>query len=203
MQCNAMQQLAVKRQLKTERMMDPLKSHGRKGCRKREESIGGDEEGPSEIKSQPLRYGYVSILGRRRVMDDHVVVMPPQILPGGYSFFAAYGGCGREAAAESCADKLHHCLEKLREEEGLDLGKVVMDCFSCLYENWNGQEAAEREGTSEAAAADGMVKFTAVVVAGEKGEVVVVNCGGSRAVLWSGGVALPLGSDHKVFGIYL
>lgn len=134
-------------------------------------------------------------------MEDHVVVMPPQNLPGGYSFFAAYGGSGRATVAETCAEKLHHCLEKLREEEGLDLGKVVMDCFSCMYENWSGQETAERDGTSEATAAEGMVKFTAVVVAGEKGEVVVVNCGGSRAVLWSGGLALPLGSDHKVFGI--
>jgi len=37
----------------------------------------------------------------------------------------------------------------------------------------------------------------AVVVVGKK-EIVVANCGDSRAVLCRGGVAVPLSRDHKV-----
>ncbi|XP_047971110.1 protein phosphatase 2C 51-like isoform X2 [Salvia hispanica] len=150
----------------------------RKGCRKREQSPG---EGPSE---RPLNYGLVSILGRMRVMRDPIMVMPPRSLPGGYSFFAAYG-CGAGAVvAETCSDKLHHCLERHAAavaEERIGWGQVVMDCFSSIYEEHTGSKR--------------MLKFTAVVAAPHKGEVVVVNSGGSRAVLWSGGVALPLWND--------
>ncbi|XP_057809985.1 probable protein phosphatase 2C 8 [Salvia miltiorrhiza] len=144
----------------------------RKGCRKR------DGEGPSESRSRPLKYGYVSILGRRRVMEDSVIVMPPRRLPCGYSFFAAHG-CGGPKLVETCTDKLHQCLEKRMaeavEEEGLAWDKLVMDCFTSMYEDWGG-----------------LLKFTAVLDLPDKDEMLLVNCGGSRALLWTGGVALPL-----------
>lgn len=174
-------------------MIDSMKAiHSRAtetriGCRKRDQATG-DGEGSSESKSRPLKYGYVSILGRRRVMEDPVMVMPPRRLPGGYSFFAAYGCSGGAKVAETCTEKLHECLEKHTAAEGLGWGKVVMDCFGSIYEDWSRPPA------------ETTLKFTAAVVALEKGEVVVVNCGGSRAVLWSGGVAVPLGTDsNKVF----
>ncbi|KAG6399398.1 hypothetical protein SASPL_140879 [Salvia splendens] len=125
-----------------------------------------------------------------RVMRDPIMVMPPRSLPGGYSSFAAYG-CGAGAMVpETCAEKLHHCLERHAAavaEDRIGWGQVVMDCFSSIYEEQTGSAAAKR-----------MLKFTAVVAAPQKGElVVVVNSGGSRAVLWSGGVALPLWNDHN------
>ena len=39
---------------------------------------------------------------------------------------------------------------------------------------------------------------TAAVVVVGKEEIVVANCGDSRAVLCRGGVAVPLSRDHKV-----
>lgn len=164
----------------------------RKGCRKADQPLG-DGEGPSGTKIRPLKYGYVSILGRKRVMEDPVMVVPPRKLPGGYSFFAAYGGRGRAKVGEACTDKLHRCLVKHTgetKEKELGWGKVVMDCFSNMFE----EAAPQSEGTT--------MKFTAVVVGAENGEVVLVNCGGSRAVLWSGGVASPLWNDnHKVIDV--
>ncbi|KAL1569178.1 protein-serine/threonine phosphatase [Salvia divinorum] len=159
----------------------------RKGCRKREQSPGDGREGPSESQTRPLNYGFVSILGRMRVMRDPIMVMPPRSLPGGYSFFAAYGCGGGAMLAETGAEKLHDSLERhtAAAEERMGWAKAVMDCFSSIYDEQTGSAAAKR-----------MLKFTAVVVAIETGEVVVVNSGGSRAVLWSGGMALPLWNDH-------
>jgi hypothetical protein len=43
-----------------------------------------------------------------------------------------------------------------------------------------------------------MIGSTAVVAVVGKEEVVVANCGDSRAVICRGGVAVPLSVDHKV-----
>lgn len=117
------------------------------------------------------------------------MVVPPRKLPGGYSFFAAYGGRDRAMVGEACTDKLQRCLAKHTaetKEKELGWGKVMMECFSNMFEE--ATAAQQSEGAT--------MRFTAVVVGVENGEVVLVNCGGSRAVLWSGGVASPLWNDN-------
>ncbi|KAI3468615.1 hypothetical protein Pfo_025278 [Paulownia fortunei] len=167
----------------------------------------GEGEGSSGSKSCGLVYGYVSMMGRRRVMEDAVTVAPPGWLAGEYSFFAVYDGHGGAKVAEKCGEKMHTCLEKhiekakkVPEEKDFDWEKVMVECFSGmdkdLEENRSGAEVVQREDRA-AAAAERMMGSTAVVVLVGKDEVVVANCGDSRAVLCRGGVAVPLSRDHK------
>ncbi|KAG8375099.1 hypothetical protein BUALT_Bualt10G0065100 [Buddleja alternifolia] len=158
------------------------------------------EEGSSERKSGELVYGHVSMIGRRRVMEDAVTVAPPGWLVGEYYFFAAYDGHGGDKVAQACGERLHKCLEKHIEkakkvpEEKLDWEKVMVECFSSMDEEF-GENVSRDE--SEQMEAERKMGSTAVVVLVGKEEVVVANCGDSRAVLCRGGVALPLSSDHK------
>ncbi|KAL3844483.1 hypothetical protein ACJIZ3_001886 [Penstemon smallii] len=139
------------------------------------------------------------MMGRRRVMEDAVTVAPRGWLDGEYSFFAVYDGHGGSKVAETCSERLHKCLEKhiveareKKDDKDFDWVKVMVDCFSGIDELF--EEAAERGGTT---GREKMMGSTAVVVLVGKEEVVVANCGDSRAVLCRGGAALPLSTDHK------
>ncbi|KAK4422517.1 putative protein phosphatase 2C 8 [Sesamum alatum] len=154
---------------------------------------------PGDLSGGALNYGFVSIMGRRRVMENAVTVVPPGRLAGKYSCFAVYDGDGGAMVAETCSVRLHKCLErhiertkKLPVDRDFDWGKVMLDCFGGADEEfWH--EVKEREGSSAAA----VLRFTAMVVVVGKEEVVVVNFGNSRAVLCRGGLAVPLSSDPK------
>ncbi|KAG8375098.1 hypothetical protein BUALT_Bualt10G0065000 [Buddleja alternifolia] len=162
---------------------------------RREESI---EEGYS---LEGLVYGHVSMIGRRRVMEDAVTVAPPGWLAGEYYFFAAYDGHGGAKVVETCGERLHKYLGKHKEkakkvpEENLDWEKVMAECFSSMDEEF-GENMSRDE--SEQTEAERIMGSTAVVVLVGKEEVVVANCGDSRAVLCRGGVAMPLSSDRKL-----
>ncbi|KAL2236703.1 probable protein phosphatase 2C 8 isoform X2 [Sesamum indicum] len=169
-----------------------------------ENSDGGPSggEGSSEGKNGGLVYGHVAMMGRRRAMEDAVTVAPPGWLAGKYSFFAVYDGHGGAEVAEKCREKMHNCLEKhiekaskIPEEKDFDWEKVMEDCF------WNMDvELDQTEKSGDEAAAveeERMMGSTAMVVLVGKEEVVVANCGDSRAVLCQRGVAVPLSRDHK------
>ncbi|KAK4490794.1 hypothetical protein RD792_001507 [Penstemon davidsonii] len=159
------------------------------GAEKDDENVGGS-----------LVCGHVSMMGRRRVMEDAVTVAPPGWLSGEYSFFAVYDGHGGSKVAETCSERLHKCLEKhiveARESKDKDFDwvKVMVDCFSGIDELF---KEAERGGTTGGGTEKIRMGSTAVVVLVGKEEVVVANCGDSRAVLCRGGAALPLSTDHK------
>ncbi|KAG8382132.1 hypothetical protein BUALT_Bualt05G0044900 [Buddleja alternifolia] len=148
-------------------------------------------------RSESLSYGQMSIMGRRREMEDAVTVVPPWSLAGEYSFFAVYDGRGGAEVAEKCSDMLYKCLEKHiemakkkkkmpDEEKDFDWGKMMVECFSNM-------DHEEQEPEAETAAEMGS---TAVVVVVGDEEVVVANCGDSRAVLCRHGMAVPLSTDH-------
>ncbi|XP_073051671.1 probable protein phosphatase 2C 8 [Primulina eburnea] len=148
----------------------------------------------SEGESDDLDFGIVSVMGRRRVMEDSVVVAPHVGFAGEYSFFAVYDDHGGEEVAESCCERLHFFLEKHIEkarklplEEEFDWEKVMAECFRSMDEEFAEENAAE-------------MGSTALVVLVGKEEVVVANCGDSRAVLCRGGAAVPLSRDHKPDG---
>ncbi|KZV31765.1 hypothetical protein F511_00569 [Dorcoceras hygrometricum] len=156
------------------------------------DSFGFGEEGMSERRSDGLDFGHVSVMGRRRVMEDSMVVAPPVGLAGEFSFFAVYDGHGGADVAESCCQRLHICLDqylekamKLPSEEGFEWEKVMAECFRSVEEEFADEDNAAEMGS------------TALVVLVGKEELVVANCGDSRAVLCRGGAAVPLSMDHK------
>ncbi|KAL0447762.1 UNVERIFIED_CONTAM: putative protein phosphatase 2C 8 [Sesamum latifolium] len=168
-----------------------------------DEIHSGTEAWPGDLASErggALNYGFVSIMGRRRVMENAVTVVPPWRLAGKYSCFGVYDGHGGAMAAETCGERLHKCLErhiertkKLPVERDFEWRKVMVDCLGGADHEEFWHEVEDRKGSSAAA----VHRFTALVVVVGKEEVVVVNFGNSKAVLCRGGLAVPLSSDLK------
>ncbi|CAI0546711.1 unnamed protein product [Linum tenue] len=139
----------------------------------------------SDPGNDAVSCGSASAIGGRKEMEDAVAVELG--FKGGYDFFGVYDGHGGAGVAEACRERLH---ELLAEEigagvaAGAEWGGVMERCFGRM------------DGMVEEK--DRMVGSTAVVAVVGKEEVVVANCGDSRAVLCrGGGVVVPLSSDHK------
>lgn len=143
-----------------------------------------------------LSHGSISVIGRRRVMEDAVTIVPG-IVDGEFSFFAVYDGHGGSRVANACRDRLHQLLvNELKDWKlGIDWEKVMMACFAKMDEEVSCSGGADVDVESGSLKVEGS---TAVVVVVGKEELVVANCGDSRAVLGCGGVAVPLSRDHKV-----
>ncbi|KAK8358114.1 hypothetical protein V6Z12_A05G459100 [Gossypium hirsutum] len=137
-------------------------------------------------------HGLLSVIGRRCEMEDAVKVELGFIAKGGekFDFYGVYDGHGGSRVAEECKERLHKLLvEEIVEEgsgSGIDWGRTMERCFEKMDEEVN-----------KGRMADEMVGSTALVAVVGKGNVVVANCGDSRAVLSRGGVAMPLSFDHK------
>lgn len=150
-----------------------------------------------------VSHGSISVIGRRRSMEDAVTVEPGAV--GSYDFFGVYDGHGGANVANACRDRLHKLLVKEMEgrtgiccDGGGDGGgdgewrKVMEACFGKMDDEVGGGGGGGKDSSMRTAGS------TAVVVMVGKEEVVVANCGDSRAVLCRGDVAVPLSRDHKV-----
>ncbi|KAL0400616.1 UNVERIFIED_CONTAM: protein phosphatase 2C 51 [Sesamum latifolium] len=138
-----------------------------------------------------LSHGTVSVIGLRREMEDAVAVELGFLKKGGksYDFFGVYDGHGGWRVAHACGEMLHKLLVNVVEEESgeeIEWEKVMVAGFQKMDEevNKNGASVATTGSTA------------VVAVVGEE-EIVVANCGDSRAVLSRGGVAVQLSDDHK------
>ncbi|GAB2265095.1 hypothetical protein Dimus_000162 [Dionaea muscipula] len=162
---------------------------------------------PSSLTEDEVACGYVShgsssIIGRRREMEDTVRVEAVVIRSRRYDFFGVYDGHGGATVAEACRDRMHRILVKemeARDEKGggggrgVDWEDVMKRCFQKMdYEVGGGREGEDAVDVKEI-----MVGSTAVVAVVGSEEVVVANCGDSRAVICRGGDAVPLSVDHK------
>lgn len=136
-------------------------------------------------------------------MEDAVKVVPGLVAAeqrcGSYDFFAVYDGHGGTLVANACRDRLHLLLaeEVVRgtaADKGLDWCQVMCSCFMKM-DKGVGEENDDGGGNT-------MGSTAAVVVVGKE-EIVVANCGDSRAVLCRGGVAVPLSRDHKVIHVLI
>ncbi|RWV93402.1 hypothetical protein GW17_00044140 [Ensete ventricosum] len=144
-----------------------------------------------------LSHGAVSLIGRRRVMEDAVAVAPGFAGGGGvavFDFFGVYDGHGGARVAQACRERLHVVLaEEVAATGGWPRAEgrwreVMMASFSRV----DGEVEAAAQGEAERT-----VGSTAVVAVVGTKRIVVANCGDSRAVLSRGGVAVPLSFDHK------
>jgi protein phosphatase 2C len=158
---------------------------------------GGDEEARSFVCSS---HRSISVIGRRRTMEDEVRVAPGVVMvreSEPYDFFAVYDGHGGAEVANKCRERLHLLVAEEVGGWGRTGGrwglegweKVMSASFARMDEEVDGCDGAEAVES---------VGSTAVVVLVGREEVVVANCGDSRAVMCHGGVAVPLSLDHKV-----
>ena len=137
-----------------------------------------------------LSYGSASVIGSRTEMED--AVSSEIGFAAKCDFFAVYDGHGGAQVAEACKERLHRLVAE----------EVVGSSESHVEWDWRGvMEGCFRKMDSEVAgnAAVRMVGSTAVVAVVALEEVIVANCGDSRAVLGRGGEAVDLSSDHKVY----
>ncbi|CAN1264123.1 Probable protein phosphatase 2C 8 [Linum perenne] len=155
-------------------------------------AVGGGGGGGGE-RLNPLisSCGSVSVVGGRKEMEDAVSV-ELGILSSSeseFDFFGVYDGHGGARVADACKEMLHKAVaEEILSSAaatgggGIEWGEVMERSFGKV------DRTVEEYG---------MMGSTAVVAVVGNDEVVVGNCGDSRAVLCRKGVAVPLSIDHK------
>ncbi|CAN6441283.1 unnamed protein product [Victoria cruziana] len=172
-------------------------------------------------RSGSVSWGSASMVGRRSEMEDDIAAgpaflsiscedfggctaagSPGSVEPSPIFFFGVYDGHGGAQVAKYCGSRLH---EALAEQWGR---RTAMDGRenSTWKRRW--EEALDRsfkrvDGELAGEFGEGgpiapeIIGSTAVVVLLSRCQIVVSNCGDSRAVLCRGGQAIPLTSDHK------
>ncbi|KAF7810358.1 putative protein phosphatase 2C 8 [Senna tora] len=146
------------------------------------ESSGGEKC----IKSSDTAalHGSISVIGRRRVMEDAVKIIPA--LTDGYDFFAVYDGHGGATVANACRERLHVLVaeEVAADRMGImDWHKIMCSCFLRMDQEINSITSASADDNELLLQYNNMVGSTALVLLVGTHEVVVANCGDSRAVL--------------------
>uniref|UniRef100_A0A0D6QVK3 protein-serine/threonine phosphatase n=1 Tax=Araucaria cunninghamii TaxID=56994 RepID=A0A0D6QVK3_ARACU len=160
-------------------------------------------------------HGMVSVCGRRREMEDAVAILPAFSSAKNSSalhFFGVYDGHGGSQAALYCKDRLHELLaEELKSRDDtqveVEWQKAMSSCFNKVDAEVLGggackndcKTSGESECLCEHTIASETVGTTAVVAVVGSHNIIVANCGDSRAVLCRDGVAVPLSDDHKPY----
>ncbi|PHT57874.1 putative protein phosphatase 2C 8 [Capsicum baccatum] len=154
-------------------------------------------------ESKELKYGFISMIGRRRVMEDAIKVgvrVRVRVMDNNeFMFFGVYDGHGGSRVSLACRERLHYIIEEelleLNRKENdndnnrMDWEKVMMTSFSRMDEEVRGVGYEEDMGRT--------VGSSAMVVMVGKQVVVVANCGDCRTILCNRGVTIPLSHDHK------
>ncbi|RZC84830.1 hypothetical protein C5167_047617 [Papaver somniferum] len=172
---------------------------------------GSDDFGRDGLRCNS--HGSVSVCGRRREMEDTVTIIPGLIsslkinrqfnhgygfnLDDGvmemkYDFYAVYDGHGGSGVANVCRDQLHRVLVNEIEScdgDEIDWENVMVSCFMKMDDAVSGEGVENEEIKS--------IGSTAVVALISTDQIIVANCGDSRAVLSRGGTAIPLSQDHR------
>lgn len=182
-------------------------------------------EPTAEVARWPacVSHGAVSVIGRRREMEDAIFVAAPFLAASKEAavegsgvaeeegkeedegFFAVYDGHGGSRVAEACRERMHVVLaEEVRVRRLLQGGGGGADVEDEDRARWKEAMAAcftrvdgEVGGAEEADTGEQTVGSTAVVAVVGPRRIVVANCGDSRAVLCRGGAPVQLSSDHK------
>lgn len=167
-------------------------------------------------------HAFVSVCGRRREMEDAVSILPAFNCTKNENntrsdpalhFFGVYDGHGGSQAALFCKERLHEVLaEELKifggnAQDETQWQQLTSACFGrvdaeilsggivcrndCITREGNNECSCGQRITSEA------VGTTAVVAIVGSSQIVVANCGDSRAILSRGGRPVVLSQDHK------
>ncbi|XP_059432923.1 probable protein phosphatase 2C 6 [Corylus avellana] len=170
----------------------------------RQKCVGRNNKGVS--------WGFTSVIGRRREMEDAVAVVPgfmsrtchhvggctapdsrtsSEISP--VHFFGVFDGHGGSQVAKFCAERMHEVIAEEWDRETVDGYEWHRRWESAFC---SGFERADNESVTEAAAPE-MVGSTAVVVVLSGCQIITSNCGDSRAILCRGTQTIPLTVDQK------
>ncbi|KAI3757712.1 hypothetical protein L6452_05255 [Arctium lappa] len=135
-----------------------------------------------------------SVIGRRREMEDAVMVElgffeDDEKGRRKFDFYGVYDGHGGSRVAYACRDRLHKVvaaeMKGGRTAAEMNWEEVMVESFSKMDDEVNETDLVGSMGS------------TAVVAVVGDEEIVVANCGDSRAVLSRGGAAVPMSNDHK------
>ncbi|KAI9076095.1 hypothetical protein K1719_041956 [Acacia pycnantha] len=185
---SAQQNSAVKEEMDQECQLSSIEEE--------EEEEDDEEEEEQRNRAASTSHGSISVIGRRRKMEDAVKIIPGFM--GSYDFFAVYDGHGGATVANACRDRMHSLVaEQVNIKEGPDDQKkrsglnYWREAMCSSFMRMDNEVGGSGSGSGDS------VGSTAVVVVVGSDQLVVANCGDSRAVLCRGGVALPLSIDHK------
>eukprot|EP00250_Pteridium_aquilinum_P012650 c20856_g2_i2 orf=41-1594(+) len=175
-------------------------------------------------RGNPLS-GKVSICGRRREMEDTAVIVPSFArVPHGVvtngemesemmdlHFYGVYDGHGGSQASNYCAERLHHALAEeisscamTGDSNNNEWYSTMSSSFMKVDKEVGGvcpygacDDVDSSAGCCLGSIAPENVGTTAVVAVVSSSQIILANCGDSRAVLSRGGKAIPLSQDHK------
>ncbi|XP_057861238.2 probable protein phosphatase 2C 68 [Cryptomeria japonica] len=169
-------------------------------------------------------YGMMSVIGTRPEMEDTVAAVPSfckgesSFSSSNLHFFGVYDGHGGSQVAGFCRERLHEALaEQLRalppsrskdwRRDPSEWETAVKNCFNQVDIEVGGLcptgKCCYRDGEycgmckCRKAVAPDYVGSAAVVAVVSNSQIVVGNCGDSRALLCRAGTPIPLSSDHK------
>lgn len=159
------------------------------------------------------KYGVASVCGRRRDMEDAVTICPSFCSVGKKSttdlhYFGVYDGHGCSHVAFRCKERLHKLVEEELQEskEAIAVTAAAKWKTAMVRSFWrmDREVIAWNKGVVGASCRCEMqtpecdaVGSTAVVAIVTPVEIIVANCGDSRAVLCRNGKSIPLSTDHK------
>ncbi|PWA83460.1 protein phosphatase 2C family protein [Artemisia annua] len=162
-------------------------------------------------RSKVVEWGFTSVIGRRKEMEDAVAVVPGFmsrtcdhvggcVSDGGgggevapVHFFGVYDGHGGSQVANFCAERMHEVIAEEWDQEAVDGFKWKQKWEAVLSSSF---ERADNEVLTEAAAPE-IVGSTAIVAVLSGCQIIVSHCGDSRAVLCRGTETIPLTVDQK------
>ncbi|XP_011012464.1 PREDICTED: probable protein phosphatase 2C 6 isoform X2 [Populus euphratica] len=171
----------------------------------REKCVGRNNKGVS--------WGYTSVIGRRKEMEDAVAVIPcfmsrtcnhvgGCMAPGSRTsseispihFFGVYDGHGGSQVANFCKERMHEVILEEWDRDQTIHGCEWQRRWEATFSSGFGR--ADNEVLTQGVAPE-MVGSTAVVVVLSGCQIITSNCGDSRAVLLRRTEAIPLTVDHK------
>ncbi|KAL4557010.1 hypothetical protein LXL04_035180 [Taraxacum kok-saghyz] len=135
-----------------------------------------------------------SVIGRRREMEDALCIEKQFVGDENsikFDFYGVYDGHGGSRVAYACRERLHKLLAAEMNIQNRST-TAEMNWENLMVESFTKMD----EEVNETDVVDSMGSTAVVAVVGDK-EIVVANCGDSRAVLSRGGFSVPLSVDHK------
>ncbi|KAI7734533.1 hypothetical protein M8C21_025061 [Ambrosia artemisiifolia] len=152
------------------------------------------------VDENEARFGVTTVCGRRRDMEDAVAVKP--LFSNDMNFYGVYDGHGCSHVAMKCKDRMHEIVKGEVETGGESIN--WKDTMTVSFSRMDKDVTDWSEGSSisncrcelQTPQCDA-VGSTAVVAVVTPDQIIVSNCGDSRAVLCRNGVAIPLSIDHK------
>ncbi|XP_062085042.1 probable protein phosphatase 2C 24 [Humulus lupulus] len=159
------------------------------------------------ISSELPKFGFASVCGRRRDMEDALAIHPlffrrNQEMASELHYFGVFDGHGCSHVATKCRERLHELVkQELESKEPSTEWKSTMERSFFRMDDeviaWNGSGLGSNCRCELQTPECDTVGSTAVVAVVTTDKIIVANCGDSRAVVCRNGKAVPLSSDHK------